>query len=203
MALRHGWGTPRNDGSKYVEMLKEAPYDAKDVRFKELSVREKAGFLMIFLDQMEKLFPEAYRRYVKMLDTYKSTVIKERESRKKANTVLNKHGHVSMLADSMAQDYDELPGDLGDGARVAHLTVMVEEMGAQLKGVEDAAAAEAEATASRVEKEKALKYVEEIGRDMLKHFSSGSGSASVSAKDQEELLASYLKFRVEKEGSGA
>ena len=49
-------------------MLKEAPYDVSDTRFKELSVREKAGFLMIFLDKMEKLFPSACRTYITMLD---------------------------------------------------------------------------------------------------------------------------------------
>ena len=86
-----------------------APYGVSDARFKELSVREKAGYLIIFLDQMEKLFPEAYRQYVRMLDQYKSEVIKDRESRKKADDVLKKSGHVSMLTASMAQDYDELP----------------------------------------------------------------------------------------------
>ena len=62
MALQHAWGTTRDDGTKYVEMLKTAPYDVSDTRFKELSVREKAGYLMIFLDQMEKLFPAACKR---------------------------------------------------------------------------------------------------------------------------------------------
>ena len=203
MALRHGWGAPRNDGTKYVEMLKAAPYGVSDARFKELSVREKAGYLMIFLDQMEKLFPAAYRQYVRMLDQYKSAVIKDRESRKKADAVLKKSGHVSMLATSMAQDYDELPGDLGDGARVAHLSVTVEEMRVQLKGVEDAAAAEAEATASRVKKEKEDKRVEDIGRDLLMHFSSGRGSTPVSAEDQDELLAGYMKSRAGKRDSVA
>ena len=109
-------------------MLKTAPYDVSDTRFKELSVREKAGYLMIFLDQMERLFPAACKRYIVMLDQYKSAVIKDRESRKKADAFMKKNGHVSMLATSMAQDYDGLPVDLGDGARVAHLSVAVEEM---------------------------------------------------------------------------
>ena len=89
-----------------------------------------------------------------MLDQCKSAVINDRESRKNADAILRKSGQVSMLATSMAQDYDELPGDLGDGARVAHLSVTVEEMRVQLKGVEDAAAAEVAATASRAKKEK-------------------------------------------------
>jgi hypothetical protein len=158
---------------------------------------------MIFLDQMEKLFPEAYRQYVRMLDQYKSAVIKDRESRKKADAVLKKGGHVSMLAASMAQDYDELPGDLGDGAIVAHLSVTVEEMRVQLKEVEDATAAEVAATASRVKKEKEDKRVEDIGRDLLMHFSSGKGSTPVSAEDQDELLAGYMKSRAGKRDSVA
>ena len=151
---------------------------------------------MIFLDQMEKLFPAAYRQYVSMLDQYKSAVIKDRESRKKADAVLRKNGHVSMLATSMAQDYDELPGDLGDGARVAHLSVTLEEIRVQLKGVEDAAAAEAEATASRVKKEKEDKLVEDIGRDFLMHVFSEKGATPASTDDQEELLAGFMKSRV-------
>ena len=129
-------------------MLKEAPYDVSDTRFKELSVRERAGFLMIFLDNMEKLFPSACRTYITMLDKYKSAVIKDRESRKKADAVMRSSGHVSMLATSVAQDYDELAADLGDAARVAHLSVAMEAVQAQLKEVEDDTAAEAAASAA-------------------------------------------------------
>ena len=203
VALRNGWGTLRADSTKYVEFKKTAPYSVSDMKFKELGVREKAAYLMIFLDQMEKLFPEAYRQYVNMLDLYKSAVIKDRESRKKADTVLRKNGHVSMLANSVAQDYDELPGDLGDGARVAHLSVTLEEMRGQLKGVKDAAAVEAEATASRVKKEKEDKLVEDIGRDFLMHVFSEKGATPASTEDQEELLAGYMKSRVGTRGSVA
>ena len=108
-----------------------------------------------------------------------------------------------MLAASMAQDYDELPGDLGDGARVAHLSVTVEEMRVQLKEVEDATAAEVAATASRVKKEEEDKRVEDIGSDILMHFSSGKGSTPVSAAEQDELLAGYMKSRAGKRDSVA
>ena len=73
-----------------------------------------------------------------MLDKYKSAVIKERETRKKADTVMKKAGHVSMLAETMNQDYDEQFPDLGDAVRVAHLSVQMDEMQTQLKEVEDA-----------------------------------------------------------------
>ena len=104
-----------------------------------------------------------------------------------------------MLAASMAQDYDELPGDLGDGARVAHLSVTVEEMKVQLKEVEDATAAEVAATASRVKKEKEDKRVEDIRCDVLKHFSSGKEST----EEKDALLAGYMKSRSGKRDSVA
>ena len=123
-----------------------------------------------------------------MLDQYKSAVIKDRESRKKADVFMKKNGHVSMLATSMAQDYDRLPVDLGDGARVAHLSVAVEEMKAQLKGVGDATAAEAAAAASRVQKEEEDKHLEDACRDILRHFSGDKESA----EDQDTFLAGYM-----------
>ena len=126
-------------------------------------------------------------------------MIKDLESRKKADAVMKKSGHVSMLATSMAQDYDELSVDLGEGARVAHLSVAVEEMKVQLKEVEDATAAEVAATASRVKKEKEDKRVEDIGRGVLKHFSSGKEST----EEQYSLLAGYMKFCSGKRDSAA
>merc|ERR1712086_1226107 len=104
-------------------MLKVAPYGVSDTRFKELSVREKAGFLMIFLDKMEELFPAACRTYITMLEKYKSAVFKDRDSRKKGAAAMNKGGQTSMLATSLAQDYDEMAADIGDAARVTHLSV--------------------------------------------------------------------------------
>ena len=199
MALKHGWGTTRDDGTKYVDMLKKAPYDVSDIRFKELSVREKAGFLMVFLDQMEKLFPSACRTYITMLDQYKSAVIKDRESRKKADAFMRKSGQVSMLATSVAQDYDELTVDLGDAARVAHLSVAMEAVQAQLKEVEDATAAEAAASALRVREGEEAKRLEETCREMIEHFSNGEGPSA----DSEELLSSFLNSRSGKRNSGA
>ena len=102
---------------------------------------------------MVLLHPAACRQYIAMLDKYKSAVIKEREARKKVDTVMKQAGHVSMLAEIMSQDYDEHFPDLGDAERVAHLSFRMEEMQAQLKEVENASTADAAATALRVEKE--------------------------------------------------
>ena len=189
--------TTRDDGTKYVDMLKKASYDVSDTRFKELSVREKAGFLMIFLDQMEKLFPSACRTYITMLDKYKSAVIKDRESRKRADAVMKSGGHVSMLATSMAQDYDGLDADLGDAARVAHLSVAMEEVQAQLKEVGDATAAEAAASALRVREGEEAQRLEDTCREMIEHFSNEADSAA----DRDALLASFLKSRSGKRDS--
>ena len=198
MALKHGWGTVRDDG-KYVDMLKVAPYGVSDTRFKELSVREKAGFLMIFLDKMEELFPVACRTYIAMLEKYKSAVFKDRDSRKKADAAMRKGGQVSMLATSMAQDYDGLTADIGDAARVAHLSVAMETVQAQLKEVEVATAAEAAASALRVREGEEAKRLEDNCREMLEHFSNGEGPSA----DREELLASFLNSRSGKRNSGA
>ena len=54
IALANKWGSPRSQGSKYVELLKVAPFGIQDLRFQELSLREKGAFLMIFLGEMEK-----------------------------------------------------------------------------------------------------------------------------------------------------
>ena len=199
MAKKHGWGTTRDDGTKYVDMLKKAPYDVSDIRFKELSVREKAGFLMVFLDQMEKLFPSACRTYITMLDQYKCAVIKDRESRKTADAFMRKSGKVSMLATSLAQDYDELTVDLGDAARVAHLSVTMEAMQAQLKEVEDAAAAEAAVSASRVREEKKAQQLEDTVREVIGFFSNDKDSEA----DRDTLLANFLKSRSGKRDSEA
>ena len=180
-------------------MLKEAPYDVSDTRFKELSVREKAGFLMVFLDKMEKLFHSACRTYITMLDKYKSAVLKDRESRKKADAFMRKSGHVSMLATSVAQDYDELTVDLGDAARVAHLSVAMEAMQAQLKEMGDATAAEAAASASRVRKEKEAQHLAETCREVIGYFSSEKDSA----EDRDALLAGFMKSRSGKRDSEA
>ena len=199
MALKHEWVTIRDDGTKYVDMLKKAPYDGSDIRFKELSVREKAGFLMVFLDQMEKLFPSACRTYIKMLDQYKSAVIKDRESRKKADAFMRKSGQVSMLATSVAQDYDELTVDLGDAARVAHLSVAMEAMQAQLKEVGGATAAEAAASALRVQEGEEAERLKDTCREVIEHFSNETDSAA----DRDTILASFLKSRSGKQDSEA
>ena len=190
MALKHGWGTVRDDG-KYVDMLKVAPYGVSDTRFKELSVREKAGFLMIFLDKMEELFPAACRTYIAMLEKYKSAVVKDRDSRKKGAAAMIKGGQTSMLATSLAQDYDEMTADIGDAARVAHLSVAMEAVQAQLKEVEDATAAEAAASALRVQEGEEAKRLEDTCREMIAHFSKGEASSA----DSEELLSSFMKSR--------
>ena len=134
-----------------------------------------------------------------MLDQYKSAVIKDRESRKKADALMKKNGQVSMLATSMAQDYDELSVDLGDVARVAHLSVAVEEIQAQLKEVGDASAAEAAAAASRVRKEKEAKHLADTCRDVIKYFSSEKDSV----ESQDALLDGFMKSRSGKQDSEA
>ena len=107
---------------------------------------------------------------------------------------MKKNGHVSMLATSMAQDYDGLPVDLGDVARVAHLSVAVEKMQAQLKEVGDATAAEAAVAASRERKEKYLAYT---CRDVIEYFS----GEKESAEDKDALLAGFMKSRSGKRDS--
>ena len=197
MALKHGWGATRNDGTKFVEMLKEAPYDVSDTRFKELSVREKAGFLMIFLDKMDQLYPGARRTYTTMLDKYKSAVTKDRMSRKRADAVMESSGHVSMLAKSMAQDYDGLDDDLGDAARVAHLTVAMEEVQAKMEEMATVTAAETAASALRLREKEEAQRLEDTCREMIAHFSNGEDSPA----DRDELLASFLKSRSDKRDS--
>ena len=178
-------------------MLKAAPYGVSDTRFKELSVREKAGFLMIFLDKMEQLYPGARRTYSAMLDKYKSAVAKDRESRKRADAVMKSSGHVSMLATSMAQDYDGLDADLGDAARVAHLSVAMEEVQAQVEEMANATAAEAAASALKLREKEEAQRLEDTCREMIAHFSDGAGSAV----DRENLLAGFLKSRSGKRDS--
>ena len=115
-----------------------------------------------------------------MLEKYKSAVFKDRDSRKKADAAMRKGGQVSMLAASMAQDYDELTAFLGDAARVAHLSVAMEAVQAQLKEVEDATAAEAAASALRVREGEEAQRLEDTCREMIEHFSNGEGSSAVS-----------------------
>ena len=89
--------------------------------------------------------------------------------------------------------------DLGDAARVAHLSVAMEAMQAQLKEVGDATAAEAAASALRVREEKEAQRLEETCREMIEHFSNGADSAA----DRDALLASFLKSRSGKRDSEA
>ena len=70
IAVKNDWVTARDDGPNYVGMLNVAPFNINDNRFKELSLREKGPFLMIFRDQMERFDPTACRKYVGMLDKY-------------------------------------------------------------------------------------------------------------------------------------
>ena len=55
----------------------------------------------------------------------------------------------------------------------------------------DATAAEAAAAASRVQKEKEDKHLEDTCRDILRHFSGDKESA----EDQDALVAGYMKSR--------
>ena len=107
LALEYKWGVPRSPGSSYVELLKVAPFGIQDVRFQELGLRAKAAFLMVFLGEMEKYDSMACKRYVAMLDSYKSACANERAARKKDVVLLKEAGHVAMFAEFMTLDYDE------------------------------------------------------------------------------------------------
>ena len=110
---------------------------------------------------------------------------------------MRKSGQVSMLATSVAQDYDELTVDLGDAARVAHLSVAMEAVQAQLKEVGDATAVEAAASALRLREEEEAPRLEGTCREMIAHFFDGAGSAV----DHGNLLSSFLKSRSDKRDS--
>ena len=81
--------------------------------------------------------------------------------------------------------------DLGDAARVAHLSVAMEAMQAQLKEVGDATAAEAAASASRVRKEKEAQHLADTCREVIGYFSNDKDSDA----DRDALLAGFLKSR--------
>lgn len=82
IAVKQAWATARPDGLSYVDMAPVAPFGINDAWFKELSLREKGAFLVIFLDQMEKFDSTANRHYVVLPNTYKDALAKERGAKK-------------------------------------------------------------------------------------------------------------------------
>ena len=190
IALEHKWGHPRSEGSHYIELLKVAPYGIQDARFKELSLREKAAFLMIFLGEMEKFDSTAARKYVAMLDAYKKACADERVAKKTADGLLKNAGHVAMLAGFTNLDYDEqFPGN-GGTQQVAFLSHQVKQFDSQLKSLQDASAAEAAGAASKLEEEQETAREAEHCRGLLKFLSSGGAPLEPAA--QEKVLEEYL-----------
>ena len=190
MALEHKWGHPRSEGSHYIELLKVAPYGIQDARFQELSLREKAAFLMIFLGEMEKFDSTAARKYVAMLDAYKKACADERVAKKTADGLLKNAGHVAMLAGFTNLDYDEqFPGN-GGAQQVAFLSHQVKQFDSQLKSLQDASAVEAAEAASKLEEEQETAREAEHCRGLLKFLSSGGAPLEPAA--QEKVLEEYL-----------
>ena len=190
IALEHKWGHPRSEGSHYIELLKVAPYGIQDARFQELSLREKAAFLMIFLGEMEKFDSTAARKYVAMLDAYKKACADERAAKKTADGLLKDAGHVAMLAGFTNLDYDEqFPGN-GGTQQVAFLSHQVKQFDSQLKSLQDASAVEAAEAASKLEEEQETAREAEHCRGLLKFLSSGGNPLEPAA--QEKVLEEYL-----------
>ena len=191
MALKLNWGKERTDGSGYVDFHDVAPFGIQDDRFKELGLREKGAFLMIFPDQMEKFDATAHRHYVKLLDKYKAAVSKERSDRKKASAAMKKQGHVSLLACELSPDYDEQFPTADDPPQVAYLTHRLEQVETQLKATEDAMAAEAAASVLKTEKEREAKRTADVCRSMLKHILP-AGSQADHDQDVEQVVAEFM-----------
>ena len=167
-----------------------APYRIQDARFQELSLREKAAFLMIFLGEMEKFDSTAARKYVAMLDAYKKACADERTAKKTADGLLKDAGHVAMLAEFTNLDYDEqFPGN-GGAQQVAYLSHQVKRFGSQLKSLQNASAVEAAEAASKLEEEQETAREAEHCRGLLKFLSSGSAPLEPAA--QEKVLEEYL-----------
>uniref|UniRef100_A0A7S2C1P0 Uncharacterized protein n=1 Tax=Octactis speculum TaxID=3111310 RepID=A0A7S2C1P0_9STRA len=122
-----------------------------------------------------------------MLDAYKSAVANERATRKKADVLLKKAGHVAMLGEAMFEDYDEQFPGVGGDVQVAFLSQRIEQVASQLKDAEVASAAEAAETASKLESEKESLRVVDTCRDMLKFLSSGNDALKL--ETQQVLLA--------------
>ena len=193
MALEHKWGHPRSEGSHYIELLKVAPFGIQDARFQELSLREKAAFLMVFPGEMEKFDSTAARKYVAMLDAYKKACGDERVAKKAADGLLKKAGHVAMFAGFTNLDYDEQFPEKGSPQQVAFLSHQVKQFESQLKSVKDASAAEAAEAASKLEEEQETAREAEHCRGLLKFLS--SGSAPLAAGDREKVLEEYMASR--------
>ena len=141
----------------------------------------------------------ACKRYVAMLDSYKSACANERAARKKADVLLKEAGHVAMFAEFMTLDYDEQFPGVGGASQVAYLSQRLEQVASQLKDVEDASAAGAAETALKLEGEKESLWVAETCRDALEFLS----TSDASLKDtQEILLADYMAKRHGKSGPG-
>ena len=190
IALEHKWGHPRSEGSHYIELSKVAPYGIQDARFKELSLREKAAFLMIFLGEMEKFDSTAARKYVAMLDAYKKACADERVAKKTADGLLKNAGHVAMLAGFTNLDYDEqFPGH-GGAQQVAYLSHQVKRFDSQLKSLQDASAVEAAEAASKLAEEQETAREAEYCRGLLKFLSAGGAPLEPAA--QEKVLEEYL-----------
>ena len=193
MALEHKWGHPRSEGSHYIELLKVAPFGIQDSRFQELSLREKAAFLMIFPGEMKKFDSTAARKYVAMLDAYKKACGDERVAKKTADVLLKKAGHVAMLAGFMNLDYDEQFPERGSPQQVAFLSHQIEQVQSKLKSVEDASAAEAAEAALKLSKEQAAAREAECCRGLLKFLS--SDGASLEPEAQEQVVREFLASR--------
>lgn len=199
VGLQHGWATACDDRPGYVDMLQVAPYGIHDNRFKELSLREKAAFLMIFLGQMENFDGSAHRKCVVLLDTYKAAVNKERTMKKAANKALRKSGNtpIAYLAESMPYDYDEqyqyLDSSHGTcpeetSTEVAYLSHRLEQVETQLKQAEKASAAGAAEASLNAEKEREVQIAVNACRDMLKFISPDEPQ-----DHHEDVLAGYEK----------
>ena len=172
IGLKNKSATPRSEESKYVTFVERPPFGYSDNRPKELSLREKGAFLMIFLKEMEKLDSTAHRRYVAMLDSYK-----------RADVVLKKAGHVAMFGDHTPPDYDEqFPDPNSDNSsHIAHLSRRMDILEGQLQNAEDATAAEASEAARKLEKEKESK---QVCRDLLAFMAADDANNQVTEADR-------------------
>ena len=172
---KHGWAERRSENSRYVTFVDVAPYTIRDNRFKMLPLREKAAFLMIFLDQMEQFDPSTKRKYVGMLDKYKEARRKQRKKMAAADEKLRSSGHhaIAHLADGVGADYDdhspqdEYPEEerSGESCEVAFLTQKVTMLEGEMRQAAEKKAAE---TTLKKEKDKEYQISVKAAEDMLK-----------------------------------
>jgi hypothetical protein len=172
---QHGWAERRSENSRFVTFVDTAPFTIRDNRFKMLPLREKAAFLMIFLDQMEQFDPPTKRKYVGMLDKYKEARRKQRKKMAAADEKLRSSGHhaIAHLANGFGADYDDhSPQDdypeeerSEESCEVAFLTQKVTRLEGEMRQ-----AAEKEAAEATLKKEKDKEYQISVkaAEDMLK-----------------------------------